>query len=149
MNMADKETNTFHENSDAVQAHLGMSQSVIQRMSANSASCKGWCIAITSAILVLVGDKSKPDYALIAFIPIFLFLSLDAYYLALERRFRNSYNSFIDKLHLKGIESTDLYAIIPSGSTLKAYGTALISFSIWPFYVLLMVMVLAAWKYVV
>jgi hypothetical protein len=51
-------------------------------MAANSASCKGWCIAITSAILVLVADKSKPDYALIALIPILLFLALDAYYLA-------------------------------------------------------------------
>ncbi|MBN1931714.1 MAG: hypothetical protein JW786_08925 [Desulfobacterales bacterium] len=147
--MADKESNTFHENSDAVQAHLGISQAVIQRMAANSASCKGWCIAITSAILVLVADKSKPDYALIAFIPILLFLALDAYYLALEKRIRNSYNSFIDKLHRKGIESTDLYAIIPSGSASKAIGTALISFSIWPFYLTLMVMALVAWKYIV
>lgn len=147
--MGDKETNSFHENSDAVQAHLGISQSVIQRMAANSASCKGWCIAMTSAILVLVADKSKPDYALIAFIPVLLFLALDAYYLSLEKRFRNSYNSFIDKLHRKGIKSTDLYAINPSGSASKAIGTALISFSIWPFYVTLIAMVLVAWKYVV
>lgn len=147
--MLNNESNTFHENSDAVQAHLGISQSVIQRMAANSASCKGWCIAITSAILILVADKSKPDYALIAFIPILLFLALDVYYLALEKRFRNSYNLFIDKLHRKGIECADLYAISPTGSAPKAIGASLVSFSVWPFYGTLMVMVLVAWKFII
>lgn len=147
--MAEDDDSKFHENSDAVQAHLSISQSVIQRMAANSASSKGWCIAITSAILVLVADKSKPDYALIALIPILLFLALDAYYLALEKRFRNSYNEFIDKLHRKGIESVDLYAIIPSGSAPKAIVAALISFSVWPFYITLLFMVFVAWQYIV
>lgn len=144
-----EEENRFSVNSDAVQAHLSIAQSVIQRMASNSASCKGWCIALTSAILVLVADKSRPDYALIAFIPILLFLSLDAYYLALEKRFRNSYNTFIDKLHRKGIESTDLYAIMPSEDATKAIWAALRSFSVWPFYLTLVIMVLVAWKYVV
>lgn len=146
--MTENENNRFHENSDAVQAHLSIAQSVIQRMASNSASCKGWCIAITSAILVIVTDKSKPDYALIAFIPILLFLALDAYYLALEKRFRKSYNSFIDKLHRKGIEAADLYAIVPSADAAKSIVAALVSFSVWPFYTTLLLMVVIAWKYV-
>jgi len=147
--MSEQEGNRFHESSEAVQAHLSIAQSVIQRMAANSASCKGWCIAVTSAILVLVADKSKPEYALIALIPILLFLALDAYYLSLEKRFRNSYNSFIDKLHRKGIESSDLYAIVPSGDGLQAVGAAILSFSVWPFYLTLLIMVFVSWRYIV
>ena len=89
----------YGENSQAVQAHLSITQSVIQRMASNSTSCKTWCITLVSAILVVVADKGKPRYALIAVIPTVLFLVLDCYYLALERMFRRSYNSFIDKLH--------------------------------------------------
>ena len=73
----------FREDSPGVQAHLGISQSVIQRMASNSASCKAWCITLVSAILVIVADKGNPQYALIAIIPTALFLILDSYYLAL------------------------------------------------------------------
>ena len=55
----------YGENCQAVQAHLGIVQSVIQRMSANSASCKTWCITLVSAILVVVANKDEPQYALI------------------------------------------------------------------------------------
>ncbi len=127
----------YSENSAAVQAHLNIAQSVIQRMATNSTGCKAWCITLVSAILVMVADKGKPNYALIAVIPAVLFLVLDTYYLALERRFRDSYNSFIEKLHHGRVTSSDLYAVTPSGSALKSFGDALLSFSIWPFYLTL------------
>lgn len=66
----------FKENSQAVQAHLEITQSVIQRMANNSASCKAWCITLVSAILVIVADKSNPKFTLIAILPNFLFLIL-------------------------------------------------------------------------
>lgn len=133
--------NEFKENSQAVQAHLGITQSVIQRMASNSASCKAWCIALVSAILVIIADKGKPDYALIALIPTILFLVLDAYYLALEKAFRDSYNEFIEKLHSKSIHSSDLYVFSPKCSLFKAFIKSLRSFSIWPFYLTLIVMI--------
>lgn len=136
----------YQEESPAVQSHLGISQSVIQRMASNSASCKAWSITLVAAILVIVSDKGKPSYALIAFIPTLLFLILDAYYLALERCFRRSYNDFIDKVHSGRIVVADLYAVTPKGSLLKAFGQSLLSFSIWPFYVTLGVMIgLSMW----
>ena len=91
------------EESPAIQAHLGISQSVIQRMAANSASCKTWCIGLVSAILVVVADKNKADYVVIAMVPTGLFFVLDTYYLALERCFRASYNAFIETLHAGGV----------------------------------------------
>ena len=141
--------NEFKENSQAVQAHLGITQSVIQRMGANSASSKAWCITLVSAILVIVADKGKPQYALIAVIPDALFLVLDAYYLALEKMFRQSYNSFIDKLHSGRVVASDLYAVAPSGSLFNVFFASLLSFSIWPFYLTLLVMIWIAKKLVI
>lgn len=89
------EVNAFREDSQAVQAHLGIMQDVIQRMASNSASCKTWCITLVSAILVVVADKGKPEYAWLALIPTVLFFALDAYYLALEKMFRLSYNNLL------------------------------------------------------
>jgi hypothetical protein len=94
----------------------------------NSASCKAWCITLISAILIIVADKGKPQYALIALIPNILFLALDTYYLALEKMFRNSYNNFINKLHNGKINTSDLYAVSPSGNLFKTFFLSLLSF---------------------
>lgn len=137
---------TYCEDSTAVQAHLGIAQAVIQRMATNSASCKSWCITLVVAVLVIVADKGQPRYALIAAIPTLLFLVLDAYYLALERCFRTSYNEFIDKVHSGKLVASDLYAVVLKGSLVKALFQSLGSFSIWPFYLTLGAMIwLAMW----
>lgn len=134
----------FKEDSQAVHTHLGIIQSVIQRMSANSTSCKAWCIMLVSAVLVIVADKGKPQYAWLAIIPTLLFLVLDAYYLALEKGFRDSYNAFIDKLHQGAIQASDLYAVVPSGPFFKNFFRSLLSFAVGPFYLTLLVMIYLA-----
>jgi len=96
------------------------------------------------AILVLVADKSKPEYAFIALVPIILFLALDSYYLALEKAFRDSYNEFIGKLHYQSICSEDLFSVVPQGNMTTHQIAALKSFSVWGFYVCLGVMVYLA-----
>jgi len=131
-------------NSQAVQSHLSITQSVIQRMSTNSSSCKAWCITVVSAILVIVADKGNSQYAYIAIIPNILFLVLDTYYLALEKMFRNSYNDFINKLHNNKIDSADLFAVVPKGSLFRTFFKSILSFSIWPFYLTLLIMILLA-----
>jgi hypothetical protein len=141
--------NLLHEDSQAVQAHLTIMQSVIQRMASNSASCKTWCITLASAMLVLIADKGKPEYAWLALIPTILFFALDTYYLALERMFRSSYNDFIDKLHHGKIIASDLYVVMPSGSMIKIFGASLLSFSILPFYLMLVIMVIVAKKVII
>lgn len=138
------EQSMFNSNAPAVQAHLTITQSIIQRMASNSASCKAWCITLVSAVLVIVADKGHPDLALIAFIPTALFLILDAYYLSLERCFRNAYNSFIDSLKRGEVSAEDVYAVNPLGFGAKEVVKALGSFSVWPFYSMLAVMILIA-----
>lgn len=119
---------------DAVQSHLSMQANVIQRMAGNSASMKTWCITLVSAVIVLAAQTNHALVAWVAIGPIFLFAALDAYYLALERMFRASYNQFIDRLHTGTLAPADLYAFRPNGKIascwLKAHG----SISVWPFY---------------
>lgn len=136
--------NPLTAESPSVQAHLQIMQGVISRMAANSTASKAWCITIVSAILVLVADKSKSEYAFIALVPIIIFLALDSYYLALEKAFRDSYNDFIKKLHDQDIRSDDLYSVIPRGNMLRHQIDAFRSFSVWAFYACLGVMVYLA-----
>jgi hypothetical protein len=133
-----------NECSTAVQLHLNIMQSVIQRMASNSANCKAWCITLVSAILVVVADKGIARYAIFAAIPTFLFFLLDAYYLALERCFRRSYNLFVGKVHAGSVASIDFYVVRPIGSLRSEYLTAIGSFSIWLFYAALAAMILVA-----
>jgi hypothetical protein len=130
------------ESSPSVQAHLQIIQAVINRMAGNSSSCKTWCITLVSAILVVIADKGKPDFALIALLPALLFCALDTYYLALEKAFRYSYNSFISKLHAHGISPQDLYNVQPSGRIWGHILKALGSFSIWGFYIPLVCLII-------
>lgn len=130
--------------SPSVQTHLGIIQAVIQRMSVNSTSSKAWCITIVSAILVIVADKSKPEFAWIAVMPTFLFMCLDTYYLALEKGFRASYNTFVKKLHEGTLLPEDLYSVIPEGNQSKHQWESLKSFSVWGFYIGLFILIALA-----
>lgn len=103
-------------------------------MASNSSASKAWCVTLVSAVLVIVADKGKPEYAYIAMLPTLVFAMLDAYYLALEKAFRNSYNDFIFKLHSKTLTEVDLYSVIPKGNMSSLQFHSLKSFSVWGFY---------------
>lgn len=128
------------EASPSVQIHLNILQGVVQRMSTNSASCKTWCITLVAGILVVVADKGKPQLVLLAGLPIVLFAALDVYYLALEKGFRDSYDDFVRKLHLKTLTGSDLYSVNPTGTLWSLHLKAAKSFSIWGFYIPLLLM---------
>ena len=124
-------------------------QGLIQRMAENSRSCKVWCVTLVSAILVLVAQTGDPRHALIALAPTALFFVLDAYYLALERDLRESYDAFVGELHGGEASPSDLYAVAPSGSTAKGMFWAMFrSFSVPLFYVVVAATVTLAWRLV-
>ena len=135
--------------SSAVQTHLQIMQDVIRRMAENSRSCKVWCVTLVSATLVLVAQTGNPQNALIALLPTVLFLVLDSYYLALERSFRCSYDTFVAKLHEGDLTNADLYAINPTGMGWKAVAWCFRSFAILPFYALLTITILLAWLVII
>lgn len=144
MDNIEPKNKALSEESASVQSHLSIMQSVIQRMAANSTSCKAWCITIVSAILVLIADKNRPELAWLALLPTFLFMALDAYYLALEKAFRTSYNRFIKNLHDHALCSDDLFAVAPVGNMSSHQIESLKSFSVWGFYGALFILVVLA-----
>ena len=129
----------------AVQAHLSLVQGTIQRMAENSRSCKVWCVTLVAATLVLVARTGEPHHALLALLPTLLFLLLDTYYLALERGFRKSYDTFVGNLHGGHLALRDIYIVRPTGMgwtlTARSFGSLSISL----FYLPLVVTVLLAW----
>ena len=140
------ENQSLDENSSAVQTHLTIMQGVINRMAENSRSCKVWCVTLVAATLVLVARTGEPQHALIALVPTLLFLFLDSYYLALERAFIRSQNTFVAKLQRDELERADVYRVVPTGMGWRLVGRCLFgSFSIWPFYLLVTATVLLAW----
>jgi hypothetical protein len=141
-------TTLLDEKSPSVQTHLGIIQGVISRMATNSASCKTWCVTVVSAILVIVADKGKPEFAWIAFMPAILFGALDVYYLSLEKGFRNSYSAFVEKLHTGSLTVADLFSIAPKGCGCSLGFSAITSFSVWGFYIPLLGLTFLARKIV-
>ena len=134
----------LNEATASVQIHLGIMQSVIQRMANNSSACKTWCITLVSAILVVVADKSKFDYVFLAYLPVVLFMALDTYYLSMEHAFRKSYNNFIKNLHEGTLSTADLFYVKPAGNMFHHQIKSLCSFSVWSFYVMLGLAILLA-----
>lgn len=133
--MADaKQNKSIDATSPSVQTHLGILQSVIERMAANSTSSKTWCITVVTATLIVAANKDKPDYTLFALVPTLLFLALDVYYLALEKGFRKAYNKFVRKVHNGTLMTNDLYAVKPGGKMSRLRWKMLRSFSVWGFY---------------
>ena len=145
-----QEQQTFDAGSDAVRAHLSIMQGVIQRMAENGRSCKVWCVTLVSAVLVLVARTGDAEHALIALIPTGLLWVLDAYYLALERGFRTSYNMFVEKLHRSSVSLEDLYPVVPAGSAVGRFFWALVrSVAVAPFYLMVVVTVIVTWQFII
>lgn len=136
-------------NTEHFHKHLDIMQGIINRMAGNSATCKNYCITLVAGLLALDQLKGSQSLIVIALLPVVLFGFLDAYYLSLERYFKNQYESTIQKWQDNDeLQKTDLFHIEPSQkgwSGLKRTLKAFDSFSIWPFYLSLLIVVLAIW----
>jgi len=74
-------------------AHLGMIQSVINRMAGTSFILKGWSVTLVAAMSALAADNSRQAFAYLALLPAVVFWGLDGYYLRQERLFRKLYHA--------------------------------------------------------
>jgi len=68
-------------------------QDIIKRMASNSFMIKGWAVTLVVVTLLLKGSKHQ---VLIAFIPLFVFWFLDAYFLWQERLYRKLYDWVVE-----------------------------------------------------
>lgn len=72
--------------------HLEMIQSIINRMAQNSFMLKGWALTLVAATFAFVPKQNIWFFIPIVLGPILIFVLLDAYYLQLERKYRNLYD---------------------------------------------------------
>lgn len=120
--------------------HLEMIQDVIKRMASNSFSLKGWTVALYSALIIffLKDFKESEWISLILVLPAILMAALDSYYLTLERRYRDLYNSILGgsksiepfELRLPNLSKKEkinqFFSSVASISILLYYGTFII-----------------------
>lgn len=71
--------------------HLEFIQASINRMSGNLFLLKGWSITLIAGLFALAAKDTNKAYILIAYFPLFVFWTLDGYFLSMERRFRALY----------------------------------------------------------
>ena len=72
-------------------------------MAGNLFLLKGWSITLIAALFALAAKDSNKFYILIAYFPLFIFWSLDGYFLSQERKFRALYD-YVRKLDEKKID---------------------------------------------
>ena len=142
-NQGESTSNSFNAECSSVQTHVQMMQAVIRRMAKNSSACKLQCIVTVATSLVLVAQLERPGYIWVSFLLALLFFMLDVYYLTLEQGFRDSYDCFVKKLAKGRLTRCDLYVVKRSPGS-KAFHSPK-SFSIWPFYFIIFVMILIVW----
>ena len=128
--------------STEVLKHLDMVQGIVRRMSDNSKSCKQWCVVLIAAIFVVVAKQDSAEFAVLALFPLLLFCFLDTYYLTLERGFIDSNNAFLAKLNAGTLTPSDLFIIKTERiNVISGMAKTFSSLAIWPFYVLITVMI--------
>ena len=131
-------------NTPAVQKHLELLQDVINRMASESRALKTWCVTIVAAILFVVARTDASwCVTLLALLPVIAFWVLDAYYLALERVYRDKYDAFVGKLHGGQLSLKDLYVVTPGKEPLQ-WWEAIKSKPVWVFYLAVVVSIAVA-----
>ncbi|WP_120957514.1 hypothetical protein [Helicobacter pylori] len=115
---------------------LKILQGVINRMVQNSLECKKWTLALAVGVLSLKIEVISHLYGLCVLgVLLACFYLLDAYYLMLERLFREQYQWLI-KNRLKTDER--LFEVLPAHQTCRCvlYLCTMFSFSLFPYWVL-------------
>lgn len=132
--------------SEAVRAHLASLQGTVSRLAGNSAQCKTWAVTLTAALLALTLEKGIAVAMPVAALPIVVFGLLDTYYLSLERRTRNLYVAFADRVRGDVEPDTAEALLFSFGATQTdaSFLSSLRSGSIWIFYLGLLLLAVAA-----
>lgn len=133
------------ENEGCIMTYLQFLQDVISRMANNSSQIKVLITAIyTIFTTILVGINKFKEYWWIGLIITFIGMLMDAYYLALERMYRDKYNNFVNGLKGNRINAKEIFNMNPKSTKLKFEIFAVMiesfnSFSICGFYILFIV----------
>ena len=76
--------------------YLEAIQRVIDRLSNISFILKGWAVSLVAGLMALAASNTNQNFVLIAYIPIVVFWFLDAYFLMMERQYRELFKENAD-----------------------------------------------------
>lgn len=123
---------------DNKRKHLEMIQVVVNRMASNSFLFKGWSITIIAGISAFATKDSNRLLMIVPIVSTILFWGIDAYYLMLERAFRDAY----DEVAAKNETNID-FRMKPSKIGFKKWlKTAFTRPILWLFYVTVLIMLI-------
>lgn len=106
---------------------LQMIQAIITRLAGNSGALKGFTVPVVTALLGVGIDKNSDGFVWLGIYPIVVFGFLDAYYLALEKRYRTLYNTATE-------DPDDKWSLAAGRATFLEILACLWSPSVWAFY---------------
>lgn len=115
--------------------HLEFIEGAINRMASNSFAMKGWMLTIIAALLAIYADSNPKNslYILIAIFPTVMFWLLDAYYLYIERKYRDLYNKLVNNNDDSSIKPFDM-STSGLGGFCKYMKSVFVSVSTMPLY---------------
>jgi len=123
--------------------YLQMLQEPIGRMSTSSAIFKGFAATIVAGIATLSYSETNQLILALSFVPVFLFMFLDIYYLRLEKGYRYLYEEV-----RSGRRSVDFSMLLPKDAKVAEARVwdCLKSPSIWLFYpAMILILVAVLW----
>ena len=135
------DNNSFNIESQAVQTHLTLLQGIINRMANNSLLCKTLCVTLVAGVGAIAAGSEKPKILWISILPILIFCILDTLYLSLEKGYRDKFIDFVKKIQTESLHINDLFDMKPPPDykSLEASFTAFRSWSVWPFYLVMVI----------
>lgn len=115
-------------------AHLATIQGVIGRMAGYSASVKTFTLTVSAALVAVAFDKELPVLFYAGFLIAAVFALLDAYYLTIEKSFRDLYAEVAGRDWSQAFDLSIRQRAVSLASVL----TSVMSVSVWGFYLLLL-----------
>lgn len=121
----------------ASEKHLEFLQAAVTRMAGNSFQMKAWSVAVASATVAFAAAKdSNPRVAVLGVVPIVAFWALDAYYLALEKLFRDKYDA------VRGLPAPSDFDMSPGAVTAALVLEFVVRPAVWALHFPMVVLVL-------
>lgn len=113
-------------------------QAIVTRLANNGLQVKTWCVTALAAVVAIAANGDLPELLLVALVVLATFCLLDAYYLSLERHFREESARLVNRASTLSAEDwTALFQVEGPGGS-RRWGRVLAcasSLAISPFYV--------------
>lgn len=121
--------------------HMDMIQNIITRMASNSFLVKGWSISLISAILIFANKDNNSNYIIVTFLPAISFWILDAYYLQLERKFRELYKE-VQQDYVNDINNVALFSMNISNYKVASIPRIMFTISVAPIHLVILITII-------